>query len=253
MTKSSHSVHRDLAWALGQRAKRAGEQAQTVRGADWRTATVTVVGTDGTITADGIKCRCLTSYAAPKVGDVAVISQSSNGNWIALNRLSTSGTPLYTPVYRYKTVNTDRASTTTVTDDPDLSCPLDANAVYRVEFRLNFAAIDLVSGSAAGRFKTQWSVPSGASGFKSAVGPDQAVILSGTSSGGTGRWGVHNFTTACTYGDRNDNTLLCVAIEEGTVFTTSAGTVALQWAQAVSNAAFTRLAQGSILRVTRIG
>ncbi|GHD70111.1 hypothetical protein GCM10010317_076710 [Streptomyces mirabilis] len=247
---SGHGVHRDLAWALKQQAQRAGEQAPSVRGADWRLATVTTVGA-GTVTADGIVCRCLASYAAPTVGDVAVISQSSSGNWIALNRLASSGTPLFTPVYRYKPADTPRA-TATLSDDPDLTCPLDAGAVYRVEFTLHYAAIDLVSGSPAGRFRTQWTVPAGTTGFRSAAGADQGQILSGT-AGGQGRWGVHQFGTACTYGDRNDNTLLCVAVEESTVFTTTAGTVALQWAQAVTNATPTFLAQGSVLRVTRIG
>lgn len=251
MSKSGHGVHRDLAWALKQQAQRAGEQAPSVRGADWRLATVTAVGA-GTVTADGIVCRCLASYTSPAVGDIAVISQSSSGNWIALNRLASSGTPLFTPVYRYKPADTPR-TTATLADDPDLTCLLDAGAVYRIEFTLHYAAIDLVSGSPAGRFRTQWTVPAGASGFRSAVGPDQGQTLSGTSSGGQGRWGIHQFGTACTYGDRGDNTLLCTAFEEATVFTTNAGTVALQWAQAVANATSTLLGQGSTLRVTRIG
>lgn len=250
---SGHSVHRDLAYALKQQVRRTGEQVPSVRGADWRLATVSAVPGDGTLTADGVTCRCLNSYAAPKVGDVAVISESSSGNWIAIDRLASSGTPLYTPVYRYKAANTDRASTTTFADDPDLTCPLDANAVYRVEFTLHYASIDQVSGSPAGRFKTMWNVPGTWVGNRSAVGPDQGTVLSGTSSGGQGRWGVHNFTTACTYGDRDSTVNLATALEEGTVFTTTAGTVALQWAQAVSNASASRLAQGSVLKVTRIG
>lgn len=251
--KSGHSVHRDLVWALKQQAQRAGQQAPSVRGADWRLATVTAVPGDGTVTADGITCRCLNAYSAPKVGDVAVVSQSSSGNWIAIDRLAGSGTPLFTPVFRYKAANTDRASTTTFADDPDLTCALDASAVYRVEFWLHFAAIDQVSGSPAGRFKTMWNVPAGWTGNRSAVGPDQGAILSSTSSGGQGRWGVHNFSTSATYGDRDSTTNLAFALEEGTIFTTTAGTVTLQWAQAVSNASATRLAQGSVLRVTRIG
>ncbi|MEU9442888.1 hypothetical protein AB0D42_18585 [Streptomyces sp. NPDC048304] len=80
--------HRDLAWALKQQARRAGEQATTVRGSDWRLATVSAVGTDGTVTADGIKARRMETYQLPAVGDVIVISQSSSGNWIAHGRLS---------------------------------------------------------------------------------------------------------------------------------------------------------------------
>lgn len=89
MTKSSHASHRDLAWALKQQAKRAGEQAPSVRGSDWRLATVTAVATDGTVTADGIKARRMEGYQNATVGDVVVLSQSSSGNWRAEGRLST--------------------------------------------------------------------------------------------------------------------------------------------------------------------
>jgi hypothetical protein len=146
----------------------------------------------------------------------------------------------------FKTSNTDRSSTTTLANDPDLTATLEASAVYRVIFYLHFAAID------AARFKTAWTVPSGATGNRTAVGPDQGVILSSTSSGGTGRWGVHAFTTACTYGSRDSASNQCFAMEEGIVTTTNAGTLAIQWAQATSNATATRLAAGSSLYVRRL-
>ncbi|MGW5426891.1 hypothetical protein ACWET9_06640 [Streptomyces sp. NPDC004059] len=88
MTKSAHSVHRDLAWALKQQAQRAGERAPSVRGSDWRLATVTAVNSGGTITADGITARRMETYQLAAVGDVVVLSQSSSGNWIAHGRLS---------------------------------------------------------------------------------------------------------------------------------------------------------------------
>lgn len=87
MSKGSHGVHRDLASALKQQAQRSGEQAPSVRGSDWRLATVTTVGTDGTVTADGIVCRRMAAYQAPAVGDLISISQSSNGNWRAEGRM----------------------------------------------------------------------------------------------------------------------------------------------------------------------
>lgn len=91
MTKSSHASNRDLKWALQQQAKRTGERSPTVRGADWRLATVTVVNAGGTVdTAEIAAIRRLASYTTPTVGDVIVISQSSSGNWIALGPLATS-------------------------------------------------------------------------------------------------------------------------------------------------------------------
>ncbi|MEV3857720.1 hypothetical protein AB0J38_25770 [Streptomyces sp. NPDC050095] len=150
------------------------------------------------------------------------------------------------PQVMWKAANTDRAATTTFADDPDLTVALEANATYHVLFYLHYGALD------AARLKTMWNTPAGSTGLKSAMGPDQGVILSGTSSGGTGRWGVHAFTTAVTYGTRDNNANQCAAIEEGTVFTTSAGTLALQWAQATSNATASRMGAGSTLTVRRL-
>jgi hypothetical protein len=149
------------------------------------------------------------------------------------------------PLEQWKTGNTDRAATTTFADDPDLSILLEANSTYRVEMYLHYAALD------AARFKTMWNVPTGWTGNRSAVGPDQGQILSAT-SGGTGRWGVHNLNTACTYGTRDNAGNQCYALEEGVVTTTTAGTLALQWAQATSNATASRLAAGSYMRVKRL-
>lgn len=92
--KSAPSVHRDLAWALKQQAKRAGEQSTSVRGADWRLAVVTDVPGDGTVTADDIpEIRCLETYLAPQIGDLIVITQSSSGSWITPGRTASSTAP----------------------------------------------------------------------------------------------------------------------------------------------------------------
>jgi hypothetical protein len=90
VTKSSHASTRDLKWAIQQAAKRTGEQAPSVRGSDWRLATVTAENGDGTVDADGIPAiRCMESYKQPAVGDVIVITQSSSGNWLAWGRTTT--------------------------------------------------------------------------------------------------------------------------------------------------------------------
>ncbi|MET9909671.1 hypothetical protein ABZZ74_23200 [Streptomyces sp. NPDC006476] len=94
MTKSPHASARDLAWAVAQRAKRVGEQSAKVRGADWRTAIVTAVGTDGTVTADGLKWRRMDTYQAPLVGDVIAVSQSSSGSLLAWGRTAGAGDPV---------------------------------------------------------------------------------------------------------------------------------------------------------------
>ncbi|MDH6224368.1 hypothetical protein [Streptomyces sp. MJP52] len=250
MTKSGHSVHRDLAWALKQQATRTAKATPAVRGADWRMATVTEVPGDGTVVADGIPCRCLETYNAPLVGDLIIITQSSAGNWLALGRTATAEAALGRGSYAYKPANQDRASTTTMLTDPDLTLPLSANAVYVVEFHL------FVGGPAGGLMVTQWSVPAGADGLKGVHGPASSVTETTagntTADGVLMRAGSHGHTTLITYGRRNSNTNLVYAIETGTVMTTSAGACALQWAPSGSSATATRMGRGSWMRATRI-
>jgi hypothetical protein len=149
------------------------------------------------------------------------------------------------PDITWKVNNTDRA-TATMADDPELKTTLEAGATYHVKFFLQFGATN------TGRFRTAWTVPSGASGLRSAIGPDQGVVLSGTSSGGQGRFGVHVYGTSCIYGTRGDPALLCVAIEESILSTSVAGTVAIQWAQQTTDAAASRLGAGSYMEVRRL-
>ncbi|MEU9470413.1 hypothetical protein AB0D78_28115 [Streptomyces avermitilis] len=244
---AAEATHLDLAAGIAAAARQAGQDDPIVRGADVRTGTVTAVGaTAGTVDVGVIRARRLESYQNPVVGDQILLVQSGNGNWWAAGRPASASAPIGLPRYAYKANHTDRASTTTLADDPELTMQLDANAVYAVEFHLHYAATDVA------RIKTAWTVPASASGNRSAVGPDQGVILSSTSSGGAGRWGVHNFPTLCIYGTRDSATSQCAALEEATVITATGGTCALQWAQNTSSATATRMAQGSWMRATRI-
>lgn len=80
---SGHQTRR-AARALAAAGQRRAQADPLVRGADWRTATVATVGTDGTITtSDGIPCRRMAAYTHPAVGDQVVISRSGAGNWRA--------------------------------------------------------------------------------------------------------------------------------------------------------------------------
>ncbi|NML55408.1 hypothetical protein HHL19_16695 [Streptomyces sp. R302] len=82
------SLTRDLAAALRRSAVTAGADEPSVRGSDWRLATVATVGTNGTVTtADGIIARRLQSYTGPAVDDLIVITRSSAGSWLAAGKL----------------------------------------------------------------------------------------------------------------------------------------------------------------------
>lgn len=93
MTSSDHSVRRDLVAALQTQAAKTGSTTPSVRGSDWRLATVTAAPGDGTVIADGIPARCMPSYARPAVGDVVVLDQSSTGNWLCWGPTSTGPVP----------------------------------------------------------------------------------------------------------------------------------------------------------------
>lgn len=155
-----------------------------------------------------------------------------------------------TPYIVTKTGNTDRTSTTTRTADPDLTMSLAANATYIVEFHM------YIGGSTFALVVTEWFVPSGATGLKGGIGPassaTEGTAGNNNADGVVMRAGSHNFGTSLTYGRRNVNTNLCYAVETGTVTTTSAGTLALAWAQNTSSTTFNRMGVGSWMRVTRI-
>jgi hypothetical protein len=104
-----------LAQGIAGAARQAGQDAPAVRRADWQTGIITAVNGDGTVDIGSIRARRIQTYTNPAVGDQIVISQSGNGNWIALGRvatttrswtaftLSSGWTPFaayYTPSYR---------------------------------------------------------------------------------------------------------------------------------------------------------
>jgi hypothetical protein len=143
----------------------------------------------------------------------------------------------------YKTAVTNRANTTTFADDPTLTMALVANAVYMVKFRLH------VGGDPSFGFKSQWTVPTGATGYNYNLGPQG----SSTSRDNTAmRSGVHTFSTGTNYGMLNSTTLWTGITEEGIITTTDAGNVTLQWAQFSSGGTNTSLNEGSFLQVIRI-
>lgn len=64
-----------------------GTATPSVRGGDWRMATVASVGSDGTVTTtDGIVARRLDRYDLPAVGDLIRIDRSGIGSWLAIGR-----------------------------------------------------------------------------------------------------------------------------------------------------------------------
>jgi hypothetical protein len=137
----------------------------------------------------------------------------------------------------WKFGNTDR-TTTTLSDDPDLQVQLNANTVYRVtSLWVYVCAADNVD------LNIGFDVPSGSDGRWG--GPynraeDSIVHFDGKTWGQT--YHIH-----C--GAANEG----VAFVTGTLWTTSAGTLAVFWGQLGASATPTTIKLGSYLDVTRIG
>lgn len=144
------------------------------------------------------------------------------------------------PLAVRKASATSRVSTATPSADPDLFLTVAANAVYKVELGLAYDA------DAGGDLKFQFSVPSGTmtlvhgswlSGTAALFTDDQVVsevIVPVTGGVGAG-------TAAGVLG----NYILAVG--------STAGTLALQWAQGTSSATATILHANSYLIARRIG
>jgi hypothetical protein len=139
--------------------------------------------------------------------------------------------------------NTDRASTTTFTDDPDLFVNVAANAVYEIRCSLLIHS----SNIAAGDFKMKFTAPTGAVMLATLFGYDAAAT---TNNGIVGAGLTLN----------TSGSLGAVSIAEpwnpaqvsGTLVTSaSAGLFTLQWAQNTSSATVTRLQQHSFISLTR--
>lgn len=153
-------------------------------------------------------------------------------------------------------------NTATMTADPELQFQLEANAVYYVEWHINY-----VCGK--DRFKVDWIVPSGATGLKRVLGPDhhgtntstgdplstdaEGVVRVNAGDGGV-RLGVHGFGTDIWYGGRPDGNQVTFT-ETGTVITGgTAGTLALSWSKvaATDGAEFATVASYSYARLKRV-
>lgn len=141
----------------------------------------------------------------------------------------------------FKASSTDRSSTTSVTDDPDLLFALQAGATYRIDVFLLF--IGVVTGT---------------QGFKWAMAYSGSASIVGSATGVQSLNSVGTVRTPFTPTSSNSLGTLATASNDALVYsfllkTNSAGTLSLQWAQANSSANATRLVTGSHMIATRLG
>ncbi|GAA1888460.1 hypothetical protein GCM10009837_07910 [Streptomyces durmitorensis] len=245
--KESFGTVRKLADALQQQAVSAGATATSVRGADWRLATVQTVNGDGTIlTADGITVRCLETYVQPVVGDLVVISQSSSGNWLATGRTATADLGIGQTRVALKAADTSRTNNATPADDPHLTFEVAANAIYTVDGWIKYSAlVDL-------DITIDWTTPAGALGEWTGHGAGL-----GTTAQSTNGYSIRTETNDVAQ-PRNFSGTTSAAGEYSVLIAGTlrvqgtGGTYALQWSQGNTGATATTVYTDSWLRLTRI-
>jgi hypothetical protein len=144
-----------------------------------------------------------------------------------------------------KTDNTFRDTTTTLTDDTQLSLTgLAASAKYLIEGHIIYAATQ------TGDFKFGWTSPSGST-------MDWGVI-SKSSDDASGVKGTPYFdrqeiaSTPICGGADGDNFDRLFAYVRGVLITSAAGTLTVKWAQGTSTGTSTAVHEGSTLTATRL-
>jgi hypothetical protein len=141
-----------------------------------------------------------------------------------------------------KASNTARISTTTLTPDPDLTLPVEANSSYRFECMLYH------DGAAAADFKWSFTAPSGSTGTYWISQLDSGAAAT---SADLNTWTtISGIPVAGTFAAVNPT----MAMMTG-VFQTAgtAGNFLLNWAQNVSTASNSQLRADSYMMLWRIG
>ncbi|MEU5036549.1 hypothetical protein AB0G48_20720 [Streptomyces rubiginosohelvolus] len=244
MSRSAHRAARDLVGALRRQTARVGSETPSVRGADWRIAVVASVNTvaNTVTTEDGIEARRWDCYRSPRVGDIIGITQSGGGSWGTWGRWATTDVAIGETVPARKSTSTGRASTTVLAADPHLTVML-TPGTYHLD------AFLMYDGDAAADLKLGWDAPVGTTGAWWPGGADSSVAAQASLP----RWGALSDigVSSIPVGAIGAGTILACR-PSGTVIITTAGVLALTWAQNVSSATQTILRGQSTLRLQRI-
>ena len=145
------------------------------------------------------------------------------------------------PLHAAKTATTDRTSTTTITADPELQIAVAASAEYIFTFYLR------ISGTTAGDMDMKVTTPSGGSGSFSMT---RLVAASGLDSGTRSSTRIAmNATTEFSPVSQSANQVI---EGSGRLYTSSAGTFSIDWAQHTSSAVTTSMHADSWIQLRRI-
>lgn len=244
MTGSEQALRIQLADAMHQEAVRGAGADSKVRGADWQTAIVTAVGSDGTVTCGTIVARRLDSYQSPAVGDQIFLTNSGSGNWAAVGRTSSANVGAGGWLFARKTADTSRASTTTATDDPHLAVIVAPNAAYSVECYIAYIA------NTVGDIRIGFTAPSGSVGAYATRGPELGAGVTTTTSQ-VRIQSLLDFTTTIPMGGQSLSHSSAHPI--GTLVTgANGGSFAVRWCQNVSDPGATTIYAHSWMKLQRM-
>ncbi|MFF4346818.1 hypothetical protein [Streptomyces sp. NPDC001530] len=171
------------------------------------------------------------------------LNLSVAGNASVTGNLTVSG--IGQSLFARKTADTSRASTVTMTDDPHLTVSLAASATYII-----YAYIVYQAGT-TGDINVAFTQPSGAAGSWQGTGLGRGVGASVGIDGFTVRMNTNDIGTTQPRSYGGDTTNQAIQIM-GVVRTSSAGTFAVQWSQASTDATATILRTDSWMQLTRV-
>ena len=178
--------------------------------------------------------------------------QSQTGP-IPLSQLDANFSALQTAAnyfaYAAKSASTARASTATLSNDPELIYAIPAAGTYKIELYLYLSYVLSTVATGGYSFNLNYS-----GSFTSGIGGSTFVNEGGNTSQGQGLLIQSSAaTSAFSYAPGlSPNAYASNFTITGVLVATGTGTLGLSWAQAISNATATTLYAGSYLAVTRI-
>jgi hypothetical protein len=169
----------------------------------------------------------MTTYPDWAAGDPISAAKLNDGQWHCIIKQST------------ETVT----SSTTLQDDDELVVPLEANATYHCVFLL------AMGGVSAADVNTDYSFPSGATGYKFCQGPQ---IGSADRANTAMVSATHNLDTDRNYGTTSTTSVPAMIEHVVVVNGSVAGNLTLRWAQNASNATGSVNLAGSAVMYVRV-
>lgn len=187
---------------------------------------------------------------SPIEGMVCYVSGTGSAAAVLMIYSGSAWVPIFhNNPFAYKASNETVTASTTYQADNDLTVAVRANTIYTVEF------FGIATGEDAGDFKFRFTYPTSAalSGGTLAM---FASIGGGTDFAGSGYWRAYTNDSSSPSSDLfagiPDTNSTSILYKGLLVVAGTAGNLALEWAQNVSDATGTTLQIGSYLRLVRV-